>query len=89
MKPRAVTQEDADFWSDEDTTYVVGPMMGRHIGAEDIPTVLKGKNSDGVWVIKVAWESDDREHDRGIDVPSHTLWTTFWDGMPATDVVFV
>ena len=90
MKPRPATQEDADFWSDEHITFEIGPMLGRHLGAEDIPAILKGKAHDGTTVIKVPWETDDRDGDISVDHPNGlTVWTTFWGGMPPSDVVIV
>lgn len=87
MKPRQPTQEDVDFWNrnDRGLKYVIGPMVGRHLGAEDI-FVLKAQDHDGTWIIKVPWEQDDRDNPR-MWSPRDTVWTTFWGGMPASDVV--
>ena len=87
MKPRPVTQEDADYWSQSGVEWIIGPMKGEHLGAENIPSVLKAQIR-GQWVIKVAWELDERDlTSGGHDMVDNTLWTTFWGGMPACDLV--
>lgn len=87
MKPRKVTQEDAEFWSAGNDKFTIGPMLGRHVGAEDIPTVLKG-NCQGQMIVKVAWVLEERDNISGLR-EGLTVWTTFWGGMIPSDVVIV
>lgn len=83
MKPRNVTQEDAAFWEAQTgVAWSIGPMLGRHVGAEDVESVLKSRG-----VVKVAWVRDER--DGGEPEEGVTVWTTFWGGMLPTDVVIV
>lgn len=77
MEPRKPTQKDCDFWGEGAT---IGPMMGRHLGAEDIEVI---RHPDGR--IRVPWVSDSRDSLQTIK--GETVWTTFWGGMPPTDVV--
>ena len=89
MKPREVTQEDLNFWNnnDEGLHYEIGPMAGRHLGAEDIPKVLLGYDGDRLKLVKVAWEYEERDL---VHLPEgRTVWTTFWGGMPPADVVIL
>lgn len=93
MKPRAATQEDADFWNDNDQgiVYKIGPMLGEHLGAEDIPAVLKGYAERGRLIIKVPWVLDERDNLEvmRMGAGTETVWTTFWGGMPPSDVVIL
>ena len=78
MKPRNPKQEDCELWGEGAT---IGPMMGRHLGAEDIMVI---RHPDGR--VRVAWVQDERDAVQGLPHDA-TLWTTFWGGMLPTDVV--
>lgn len=77
MKPRTPTEEDFELWGDGCT---IGPMRGDHIGAGNIEVIRQADK------IHVPWVFDERdEHANLLD--GITVWTTFWGGMLATDVV--
>lgn len=79
MTPREPTQEDVEFWNSngEGEVAVIGPMMGRHIGGQDIMVIRQGDK------VRVPWVPDERDY--GVD-SNVTVWTTFWGGMLATDL---
>lgn len=82
MKPRVPTPEDCAFWEQEGgDPCVIIDMVGRHLGAEDIKVIKQGSK------VRVPWVQDDRDLS---DVGSaYTTWTTFWGGMPPTDIVVI
>lgn len=81
MKPRSITQEDIEYWEQTGVPVTTGPMLGRHLGAKDIPTVIRQGDK-----IRVAWELDERDVPDGI-AKCDTIWTTFSGGMLPTDVI--
>ncbi len=87
MKPRKITQEDVDFWNDNDENlrWEIVPMRGDHLGAANIESVLREPRAN---IVKVAWEKDERDDPR-MWSPKDTVWTTFWGGMPPSDVVIL
>lgn len=83
MKPRPATEADCIFWSYGGTPAHLQPMMGRHLGAEDLPSVVRQGDK-----IRVPWVLDERDNIMGLR-EGMTVWTTFYGGMPPTDAVIV
>lgn len=78
MRPRNPTEEDCQFWGEGAT---IGPMMGRHVGAQDITVI---RHPDGR--VRVPWVIDERDNIDGLR-EGMTVWTTFRGGMLPTDTV--
>lgn len=92
MKPRPPTQEDLDYWNnnEEGIEYKIGPMRGDHVGAANIEGVLLGFAEGGrLALIKVPWALDERDDYLSDMSPRDTVWTTFWGHMPPCDVVIL
>lgn len=80
MRPRTPTAEDCALWGEGAS---IGPMLGRHVGAEDIQVI---RHPDGR--VRVAWVIDERDDLTGLR-EGLTVWTTFWGGMVPTDAVIL
>ena len=82
MKPRKPTLKDCAYWGED---YVIAPMMGEHVGAENIYVIISAKEN----MIRVPWTLDDRDVPEGGAIDGLTIWTSFIGGMPPTDVVIL